>query len=1114
MPPTAAPLRQRDDLSPPLPRSEGGLALLLLGLAREAGSAGLLHVAAGASRLDRLAALLWAFAPDVETFLFPPWDCLPYDRLSPSPRPMGLRIATLSALAEGRPGPFIVLGTPEALLQRVPPRGIWAGRTRTLSLGDPIDPAALARDLARTGYRADERVDEPGEFAARGAVFDVFPAGYYLPVRIDHDSGRVTAIASFDAASQRTTDRFNTLRLQPASEAVRPPGNGDETAENDAPERGPGLEHRLPDIYGRLESLLDYMPRAHVVVEPGAEDRAGAFLEQVHDAYESRLRFQRGDGRPLSPEGLYLSAAERDGQLARRTVTRLAEADPEDSPEIPVFARHSRPGDALRAFVAAEREAGRRIAVAGPEGPDLDAVARRVAKAAATAPVRAATWDDIAGAAPRSVLRLNVPLAQGFRAEPAVTVVAVRDVLGSQAHLQTGSGPDSDVFGRRADRFHLGDAVIHLDHGIGVLRGLERVAAPGQDATETIRLEYAGGAILMVPVSDLDLMWRYGAMREGLSLDRLGGEAWPRKRAKVEAEIGRAAAELSRLAAAHRAREAARLVPPRRDYERFVAGFPFAETPDQRSAVSDILADLASGHAMDRLCCGDVGFGKTEVALRAAAAAVLSGKQVALAAPTTVLVRQHLATFRRRFAELGIEVGHLSRLVAPAEARATKEGLASGRIRIAIGTHALAGRGVRFADLGLLIVDEEQRFGAADKEKLRRLGEDVHVLTLTATPIPRTMQAALAGLRAVSVLATPPAERQPVRTVVMPLDEATVRDALLREMRRGGQSFVVCPRIEDIAPMAERLARLVPELQVRVAHGQLKPAEIDETMVAFADGEGDVLLATNIIESGLDVPRANTILIWRADRFGLSQLHQLRGRVGRGRVRGTTYLLTDPEQQLPPETARRLDRLAALDRLGAGFAISAEDLDTRGGGDLLGDTQTGHVKLIGAGLYRRLLERALLAAQGTAPAEDWSPELNIGASGLIPDSYVPEPEMRLNLYARIARARDLADEDRLAEEIEDRFGPRPDAVETALALGRLRRLCRRAGVARIDAGPQAVALTFKEAPPAAGELAGLERAFPGGLSWKDARLILAGPFDPADLLRLSEAALSALSPDA
>jgi transcription-repair coupling factor (superfamily II helicase) len=624
---------------------------------------------------------------------------------------------------------------------------------------------------------------------------------------------------------------------------------------------------------------------------------------------------------------------------------------------------------------------------------------------------------------------------------------------------------------------------------MGLLQDLETVAT-GAEAVDTIRLAYADDDKLMAPVAELDRIWRYGA-GDTVTLDRLEGEAWPKRRAKIEAEIADTARRLVELAREREAKTAPKLVPPRPDYERFVARFPFTETPDQLRAIEDVLADLGSGQPMDRLVCGDVGFGKTEVALRAAAAVALAGKQVAVVAPTTVLVRQHLQTFRRRFAGLGVEVGHLSRLVKPAEARAVKKGLTDGTVRIVIGTHALTGKGVAFDDLGLVVIDEEQRFGLAHKRQLRDLGRDVHVLTLTATPIPRTLQAAMLGLQDLSVIATPPAQRRPIRTLVAPFDEASVRQAPVRERRRGGQSFVVCPRVEDIEPMARRLAGLVPELQVLVAHGKMPAGDIDDVMVRFADGEGDVLLATNIIESGLDVPRANTMLVWRADRFGLAQLHQLRGRVGRGRVRGICYLLTDPEAKIGAATRKRLQTLETMDRLGAGFAISARDLDARGAGDLFGEDQAGHVKLIGMGLYRHLLDRALQAARGEPPPEEWSPEFNLGLAGGIPQDYVPDAEVRINLYARLAKLGDEGELDALSDEIEDRFGPQPEPMRELLVLTRLKLLCRKLGIARVDAGPQAIALTFRADSSGDKAIRRLMAASKGRLAWRDERLVYA-----------------------
>ena len=592
-----------------------------------------------------------------------------------------------------------------------------------------------------------------------------------------------------------------------------------------------------------------------------------------------------------------------------------------------------------------------------------------------------AGWLALRAAPPGTFALLDAELDEGFSA----TEGAVLPVSGIRPRRRAARGPadGASALAEAAPGLQPGDAVIHFEHGLGELRGVEPVDTGGAKL-DCLRLAYAGDTARLVPFDELDRMWRYGAAAENVSLDRLGSGAWEKRRAEAEAQVAATARRMLELAREREGAAAPALRPPRDRYARFVDRFPFPLTPDQASAIADTLRDLASGRPMDRLVCGDVGFGKTEVALRAAAVAALAGKQVAVLAPTTVLARQHLETFRKRFAGFGLRIGSLSRLTPPAEAKETKRALAAGEVRIAIGTHALAAKGVRFHDLGLVVIDEEQRFGTRQKASLRKMGEGVHVLTLTATPIPRTLQAALVGLQSLSVIATPPARRQPIRTARAPMDDALLAQALRRETRRGGQGFVVCPRIEDIEPMRERIAGLLPDLSLLVAHGGMPPAEVDEALVRFASGDGDVLLSTNIVETGLDVPRANTMLVWRPDRFGLSQLHQLRGRVGRGRARGAIYLLTDPAAPPTPATDRRLRTLEALDRVGAGFAISARDLDLRGAGDLLGEEQAGHLRLVGIELYRHMLDRALAAARGEAPPEEWTPHLGLEPRRLHP----------------------------------------------------------------------------------------------------------------------------------
>ncbi|HEV2557322.1 MAG TPA: DEAD/DEAH box helicase [Microvirga sp.] len=1057
----------------------GEAAVALLDARRRAGGSPLVFVAAGERRAGDLVRALRGLAPELDLLPFPAWDCLPYDRASPSADLMGQRLATLAALIDRPDRSATIVTTPSALIQRVPPADRLGEARLPLTTGQRFDPDETLAVLSRLGYRQDERVDEAGEAALRGQVLDIHPAAGGEPVRVEHDGERVTALRTFDPVSQRTLADIEAVTLLAASECFV------------EAERVPGMEHRLPEFYGRLDTLLGLLPGATVMLDAGADERLHRAWAQIRDGYGSRtqVRPERDGGpRALPPSSLYLDEAEWAEALAGRQLIALETVDDPAFEPPPSFARHTRPGRALQDFLDREQAAGHLIVFAAPDEKGLRTLTRAVERQTGQAVAALKDWAGAEALPPGSLGALVADLDGGFRAGEIVAVTAA-EVLGRRARSAGTSGARPQELAGTEIELRVGDVVVHREHGFGLLKGVETVEA-AEAVTDLLRLEYAGEATLMVPVDELDRVWRYGSSEDAVSLDKIDGDAWLRRRAEMEAEIG---ASAERLVAAVREREAAsaeKLVPPRAAFERFADRFPYPETPDQLAAIDDTLRDLASGRPMNRLVCGDVGFGKTEVALRAAAAAALADKQVAVVAPTTVLVRQHVETFRRRFDGLGIEVAHLSRLTKPADARAVKAGLADGRVRVVVGTHALTAKGVSFQDLGLVIVDEEQRFGAAQKTKLQSLGSSVHRLTLTATPIPRTLQSALVGLQDLSIIATPPARRQPIRTFLIPFDETIAREALLRERSRGGQSFLVCPRIEDIEPMAQTLGRLVPELDTVVAHGQMPVEEIDDAMVRFADGRGDVLLATNIIESGLDVPRANTMLIWRADRFGLSQLHQLRGRVGRGRVRGIAYLLTDPDQTVAKATVKRLQTLESLDRLGAGFAISARDLDQRGAGDLFGDEQAGHVKLVGIGLFQEMMRKALAAARGEPAGEDWQPEIRLGASGFIPADYVPEPEMRINLYAKFARLGSEEEVDALADEIADRFGSPPAPVERLLAIAGLQQRARAFRVARIDAGPQAVALTFREEVKDDLPARAVD-ASKGALAWRNGRLVWA-----------------------
>jgi transcription-repair coupling factor (superfamily II helicase) len=1088
------------------PATQPPAAAIAAALAKGSARVSAVHLASSERRAEEIGRALAGLAPHIEVLVLPPWDCLPYDRASPSRDVMGRRMRVLRALTTKAAGPRVLITSPEALAQKLPPQAIVESAFMTLARGQGLDRADLARFAARTGYVVDDRIDEPGEIAFLGEVIDIFPADAVRPARIVlGEDGLVQDIRLYDPLTQRSETEIDALTLGPASEWIgQDPPASDDDADQPAAQRPQGLEHGLADHYATLATLFDLLPKARLSQDPKASARLSDVETHVLEAYEARQSLGGIDGQtPPSPSGLYLLDDELADGLAG-WIDRVL--DLAGIAAVPNLAIQRNPGRAFCDFVDEQRLAHRRVVLTGLKHEQRP-LAKALARGLDLKPTAVADWATALVSDPGGVVSLQVDLDAGFiDTAEALAVVAASDVVGGRMAVKGSAGP-SDLLAEPDLR--IGDVVLHEDHGVGVLRDLKTVQIDGIDR-DTLQLDYHGGASVLAPIEEIGRIWRYGAEAAAVTLDRLTGDGWAKRRAQVSREVDEAAQQLVALAKAREARTCEPLTPPKAAYAKFAARFAYPETPDQADAIEAVLADLASGRPMDRLVCGDVGFGKTEVALRAAAAVALSGRQVAVAAPTTVLARQHFETFRRRFAGTGIGVAHLSRLVTPAEARAVKQGLERGDIGVVIGTQALGGKDVAFDNLGLMIIDEEQKFGAALKAQLRDLAQDGHLLTLTATPIPRTLQAAMVGIQDVSLIASPPARRRPIRTFLAPFDPASLRTALLREKRRGGQSFFVVPRIEDIAPLADRLAQLAPELSVRVAHGGLSADEADAVMVGFADGEGDVLLATNIIESGLDVPRANTMFVWRPDRFGLSQLHQLRGRVGRGRVQGIAYLLADPDDDMSDATRARLSTLEAFDRLGSGLAISARDLDLRGGGDLVGEDQAGHIKMIGAALYQRLLERAVRVARGEVAAAEWIPVLNLGQAGAIPIDYVPDAVTRINLYARLERLDGVTQIDEFEEELDDRFGAVPRAAADLLALARLKVLARAAEVRQVSAGPKGLAFVLDPAtsPIAVAKVVKLAPA----ARIEDDRLLLATPdLDDGDRQALIERLLLALA---
>ncbi len=1067
----------------------------------------LLHVARDDAGLARLSDLLAFVRPEAEVLRFPAWDCLPYDRVSPNPEIVSERVASLSRLLEPSARPLIVLTTVNALVQRVPPRSTFAGQSLTVKTGDTLDVQFLVEVLVGSGYGRTDTVMEPGEFATRGGIVDIFPSGEPEPVRLDLFGDEVENIRRFDPASQRSTDRLDALVLRPVSEISFDPDSitrfrtgwrerfGPEAAEDPIYQsvsdgrRHAGVEHWMPLFHERLETLIDYLPGVSVSLDHQVDEVLAARLEMIADHAEARTLPAR-DGevpyRALPSALLYLDRAAWTAMLDRLPVLAFSPfARPDDAPGVDaggrpgiMFARSLAPGQRegvfamLREQVEAWAKQRRRSFVTAWSRGSRERIGTLLREAG----LEVEAVDEWAAASklkPGRVGLLTLGLERGFTAPGeagGLALVSEQDLLGERISRPPRRRKRADQFIAEATEIAEGDLVVHQDYGIGRYDGLETIGvdrgAVASAPHDCLRLIYDGNEKLFLPVENIELLSRFGSEQAGVALDRLGGSSWQNRKSKMKQRIRDMAGELIRTAAARHMREAPSLAPAEGSWDEFCARFPFVETEDQTRAIADVLEDMAAGRPMDRLICGDVGFGKTEVALRAAFVAALSGSQVAVVVPTTLLARQHARVFAARFAGLPVRVEQLSRMVTPKEAAVVKKGLADGTVTIVVGTHALLAKGVEFADLGLLIVDEEQHFGVAHKEKLKALREDVHVLTLSATPIPRTLQLALTGVREMSLIATPPTDRLAVRTFIMPFDSVVIREAVQRERFRGGQVFCVVPRVEDLDRMAERLREIVPDARLVQAHGRLTPTELERVMTEFGDGKYDILLSTNIVESGLDMPSVNTLVIYRADMFGLGQLYQLRGRVGRGKQRGYAYLTWPQQHRLSASAEKRLEVMQTLDQLGAGFTLASHDLDLRGAGNLLGDEQSGHIREVGIELYQQMLEDAvddLRREKGRRKAEDrdWTPNIVLGLPVLIPDTYVPDLPVRLGLYRRIGALPGDAETEAMAAELVDRFGPLPEEVGNLLEVVTLKRLCRAAGIEKLEAGPKGMVLQFR-----------------------------------------------------
>ncbi|NTF41963.1 transcription-repair coupling factor [Rhizobium rhizogenes] len=1053
--------------------------------------------------------MLGFIAPEIPVLSLPAWDCLPYDRVSPSSDTSARRLAALSGLIayHRKPHAAIVLVTVNAMLQKVAPQDIIESLAFSARPGNQVRMDDIASRLERNGFDRVATVREVGEFAVRGGILDVFVPGTEEPVRLDFFGDTLESIRSFDPASQRTIGQVRSLDLNPMSEVTLTPDTISRFRKNylsafgaatrdDAlylavseGRRYAGMEHWLPLFYEKLETVFDYLKGFRLVTDHTVREAAEERSKLVFDYYDARLnsgqlsKSQMGQGtpyKPVTPGQLYLDGGtfgkaldafdairispfnEHEGE-ARRVLSIDARQGPRwarsatesaDSERVNVF-------DAVVKHIADKRASGAKVLISAWTEGSLDRLLQVLAEHGLARVKTIEAFKDLGGLAKGEAAAAVLSLEAGFEVGDLV-IIGEQDILGDRMVRRSKRRKRAADFISEVAGLDEGSIVVHAEHGIGRFVGLRTIEAAGAPHA-CLELQYADDAKLFLPVENIDLLSRYGGEGTEAQLDKLGGGAWQMRKAKLKKRLLDMAGALIRIAAERLTRHAPVLAAPDGLYDEFAARFPYDETEDQMNAIEAVREDLGAGRPMDRLVCGDVGFGKTEVALRAAFVAAMNGAQVAIVVPTTLLARQHFKTFSERFRGLPIRIQQASRLVGAKELALTKKEVSEGKTDIVVGTHALLGAGIQFANLGLLVIDEEQHFGVKHKERLKELKSDVHVLTLSATPIPRTLQLAMTGVRELSLITTPPVDRMAVRTFISPFDSLVIRETLMREHYRGGQSFYVCPRLADLADIHAFLQSDVPELKVAVAHGQMPAGELEDIMNAFYEGRYDVLLSTTIVESGLDVPTANTLIVHRADMFGLAQLYQLRGRVGRSKVRAFALFTLPVNKVLTATAERRLKVLQSLDTLGAGFQLASHDLDIRGAGNLLGEEQSGHIKEVGFELYQQMLEEAVAEVKGVDEIQDtgWSPQISVGTPVMIPDNYVPDLHLRMALYRRLGEITEIKEIDGFGAEMIDRFGPMPIEVQHLLKIVYIKSLCRIANVEKLDAGPKGVVVQFR-----------------------------------------------------
>ncbi len=1052
-------------------------------------------------RLLRMNDILRTLMPNHQIIMLPAWDCLPYDRVSPNMVSIAARMSALSELANDATQGAIVLSTANALIQKLPPKAIVKSMSFMAKVGEIIDSEDIIKWANMNGYLRVPTVRESGEYAVRGGIIDLFSAGQKQPIRFDFFGSVLETIRNFNQQTQRTNNNLNSISLVPMSEIVLNEEiierfrknfrvNFNQTRMADplynaisASQRFMGMEHWLPFFYENLDRLVDYCGDAPFIFDDQTMLAYNERQKQIIDYYEARSKTPNAaiasetiPYNAIKPELLYEIDAKKQQIFGDNKLIQISPfASPDNSiikkdmgaAIAPSFAaqrakENSNIFNSLIELINKEIENKRKIILTCWSEGSRERMAQVLADHGLKNIGLAENYHQAKSAKIGVVSLLVLGLETGFKSKDLL-VLSEQDILGERLIRARKKRKSSDAL-TEASALSPNDLVVHVDHGIGRFIGLKAINVTGAPH-DCVEIEYAKNDRLYLPVENIELLSRYGSEQAGATLDRLGTGAWQAKKAKLKKRIKDMAEQLIRIAAKREMSSASPISMHAGAYDEFVARFLFDETEDQLVAIDNVLDDLTSGKVMDRLVCGDVGFGKTEIALRGSFAMALSGKQVALVVPTTLLARQHYKTFSDRFAGLPINIAQLSRLVPSAQLKANKKGLSDGSIDIVIGTHALLAKTIEFRDLGMLIIDEEQHFGVGHKERLKELKSNVHVLTLSATPIPRTLQLALTGVRDLSLLATPPVDRLAIRTFVMPFDSLSVREALLREKYRGGQSFYVVPRIKDQGKISRFLSEQVPEVKFMVANGQMNANELDDIMNAFYDGKFDVLVSTSIVESGLDIPNANTLIVHRADQFGLAQLYQIRGRIGRSKVRAYALFTVPVDKKLTDNAQKRLEVLQSLEHLGAGFELASHDLDIRGAGNLLGDEQSGHIREVGFELYQAMLEDAVAALRSGQTDKneenEWSPQISLSMPIMIPENYVKDLPVRMQLYRRLGDLSTAEEIDDFGAELIDRFGSLPEEVRALLKVVLVKSLCRQANVEKIDAGPKGAILTLR-----------------------------------------------------